>query len=364
MWRNDTTSVLQHLIFAARFLTILSIIRATGSQQHRLYHHLTQPSVTDNNEPGSYGLGTTVVAIPERKGRTPTQRTWAHSLKEQLFPPVPARPRARSLQEHSAVRHLQRRTRGAAEQASPPGALPRTTPATRPWQGTGRAAPDLRPRYRKRVRWQATAQPESEEKTERAAAPGLTFRPKTWTLCRGPLAGMTPPEREREAALALPGERARTGRRRPEPPGHSPSPQRRHREKAERGFPASPQGRPGRKAKRCLPVVRQSARPLLYLRPCFAAGSSWACWAARLPLSDAAQPGGPCGWQGGLGPGWAGGGWDCTSLPGCLWRGCVCHLPAGRGARPSGPAGGPRGLTGAGGGLNGEALRRDLGTAV
>lgn len=100
-------------------------------------------------------------STPERQDNTPTQRTRAHSLREQISPPVPARPRG-----HGAAQ----RDTWAAEQASPPLGPPAHPPRRRPQRKAGAAAPELGPRDLERVRPQGPVQLNNEE-TEWAAAP-------------------------------------------------------------------------------------------------------------------------------------------------------------------------------------------------
>lgn len=83
-----------------------------------------------------------------------------------------------------------------------------------------------------------------------AAGAALTFLPKTWTLCRGPLAGMMTPARERGAGLALWGAGGTAGPGGGGSPAALTLPRRRRGGKGARGRPAAPQGRPRRKVRR------------------------------------------------------------------------------------------------------------------
>jgi len=125
-----------------------------------------------------------------------------------------------------------------------PTRLARPLPAAL-WEAAGAAAP----KREQRAAHRAEPRPSPRARRVRAGTTRvLTFRPKTWTLCRGPLAGMTAPAKEREADVSAAGSRAADS-----PHGHSPPAltllrRRHHREKTERGFPACIQGRASRKA--------------------------------------------------------------------------------------------------------------------
>lgn len=125
-----------------------------------------------------------------------------------------------------------------------PTRLARPLPAAL-WEAAGAAAP----KREQKAAHRAEPRPSPRARRVRAGTTRiLTFRPKTWTLCRGPLAGMTAPAKEREADVSAAGSRAAD-----RPHGHSPPAltllrRRHHREKTERGFPACIQGRASRKA--------------------------------------------------------------------------------------------------------------------
>lgn len=134
-------------------------------------------------------------------------------------------------------------TRGRPSRPSQRGLtrLARPLPATL-WEAAGTAAAKRKPRAAI-VMCRGLGQ--RARRVRAATTRALTFRPKTWTLCRGPLAGMTAPARERKAEVSAARSRAAHG---PHSPPALTLLRRRHREKTERGFPACVQGRASRKA--------------------------------------------------------------------------------------------------------------------
>lgn len=126
---------------------------------------------------------------------------------------------------------------GETVSAGPPAAQSRRTA---PARSCGRDIPSAngpktRPSPGARSRWC------------RPPCPRLTFRPKTWTLCRGPFAGMVVPARERERR-----EHGRAGARgaRPERPDTHLAAAAAAPRKGRTGLPGLGSGAPRRKAQR------------------------------------------------------------------------------------------------------------------
>lgn len=155
------------------------------SSQHHLVTRLSDTGIV---EPGPYSLGP-AAAAPKTEGRTSIRRTRAHALREQSSPPAYARGRGRGAGHVGRGAGLA--TTGPSRAPAPPhGPGEEPAPLLPSWGRETPGAQGHRPR----------PSPRARRKRSGPRRPGLTFRPKTWTLCRGPLAGMTPPARETEAA--------------------------------------------------------------------------------------------------------------------------------------------------------------------